>query len=597
MKDDLHASLNDLDQLYSEFDAPEPQTPPKRENVRWPPGFKIDKRGLWHEQGDDKPAIHLSGPFCVLGQARDPNGQGWAIALEWSDLDGVSHRAMVAYADMIGEGFDVLRPLVSGGLEISHDPKRLKLFKSALGGLRCEQRVRLVKRTGWREDGVFVLPTAIIGPTHSERVVFDGKADAAHYGTAGTLEDWVSHVAAPSAGNSRLVLSLSVAFAGPLNDLLQGEGGGLHLVGNSSLGKSTALVVAGSVWGGGGRHGFGQSWKATGNALEGVARAHSGTVLILDEIGELDAREAGQVAYALVNGQGKARATRDAEVRARSEWRVMLLSNGELGLADKIAEGGKKPRAGQLVRLVDVPADAGKGLGLFDDTKGQPPAAFAEAIKGAASRFYGTAGLAFVEALADSPSNTVIAARNRIALITKKLMDGCPGQDGQSYRVASRFALIATAGELARVALGLPWEDREAERAAASCFEAWRATRGGDGPGEIVSAMTAIREAVERHGESRFRKVGDLVTPQAPIRDLLGYRVERDGVLLWCFTATGWRETLSGIADPKGIARSLIERGALTASKGDRSNRFVFKLDGQSVATYAMRASALEWGA
>ena len=43
------------------------------------------------------------------------------------------------------------------------------------------------------------------------------------------------------------------------------------------------------------------------------------------------------------------------------------------------------------------PADAGRGLGAFEDTKGMEPAAFAEALKGDALRTFGTAGPAFVE--------------------------------------------------------------------------------------------------------------------------------------------------------------------------------------------------------
>jgi putative DNA primase/helicase len=112
-------------------------------------------------------------------------------------------------------------------------------------------------------------------------------------------------VAKPAAGNSRLILALCTAFEGPVGELLKEEGGGLHFVGSSSIGKTTLLRVAGSVWGGG-RNGFPQTWRTTDNALEGIARAHSGTLLALDEIGELDPRKAGEVAYMLVNGQAKA---------------------------------------------------------------------------------------------------------------------------------------------------------------------------------------------------------------------------------------------------------------------------------------------------
>jgi putative DNA primase/helicase len=54
--------------------------------------------------------------------------------------------------------------------------------------------------------------------------------------------------------------------------------------------------------------------------LESVAKAHSGTLLVLDELGELGFHEAGRVAsYMLANGQSKIRATREATTRTRSE--------------------------------------------------------------------------------------------------------------------------------------------------------------------------------------------------------------------------------------------------------------------------------------
>ena len=43
---------------------------------------------------------------------------------------------------------------------------------------------------------------------------------------------------------------LCAAFAGPLLPKLDIEAGGFHLVGCSSVGKTTLLDVAGSVWGG-----------------------------------------------------------------------------------------------------------------------------------------------------------------------------------------------------------------------------------------------------------------------------------------------------------------------------------------------------------
>ncbi|MEJ1159755.1 DUF927 domain-containing protein [Prosthecomicrobium sp. N25] len=81
------------------------------------------------------------------------------------------------------------------------------------------------------------------------------------------------------------------------------EGGGFHFYGPSSIGKSTLLRVAGSVWGGGGPLGFGHPWRATASALEGLAAAHNHVVLCLDEIGALDPADLPSAVYALAGGQ------------------------------------------------------------------------------------------------------------------------------------------------------------------------------------------------------------------------------------------------------------------------------------------------------
>ena len=85
---------------------------------------------------------------------------------------------------------------------------------------------------------------------------------------------------------------------------------------------------------------------------------------------QVDPKEAGEIAYMLANGSGKARANKNGAARTRQEWRLLFLSAGEVGLAQHIRESGKKSKAGQTVRLVDVSADAGQGYGLFDTLHG-----------------------------------------------------------------------------------------------------------------------------------------------------------------------------------------------------------------------------------
>ncbi|MBN0301413.1 DUF927 domain-containing protein, partial [Pseudomonas aeruginosa] len=65
----------------------------------------------------------------------------------------------------------------------------------------------------------------------------------------GTLKAWRKEVGSYCQGNPVLILSVCAALAGPLLAKVGVNGGGVHLVGDSSSGKSLAQLIAASVWG------------------------------------------------------------------------------------------------------------------------------------------------------------------------------------------------------------------------------------------------------------------------------------------------------------------------------------------------------------
>jgi putative DNA primase/helicase len=191
-------------------------------------------------------------------------------------------------------------------------------------------------------------------------------AASAPYDARGTVEEWRNGVARLAAGHVLPVLTISAAFAGPLLQPAGMEGGGIHLSGSSSQGKTTLLQMGASVWGRGDNGGYVRTWLATANGLEGAAAGATDTALILDEIGQVDAAQVSAVVYALANGVGKARATKDGSLREPKTWRVVIVSSGEIKIETKLLEdrGGKRPRAGQFVRMLDIPAQ--RAHGVFD---------------------------------------------------------------------------------------------------------------------------------------------------------------------------------------------------------------------------------------
>ena len=316
----------------------------------------------------------------------------------------------------------------------------------------------------------------------------------------GTADQWLERVGALCVGNSRLVFAVACAFAGPLLRPAGMESGGFHYRGDSSGGKTTALKVAASVYGG---TSYLQRWRSTDNALEATAAQHSDCLLILDELAQIDPKTAGECAYMLANEQGKARATRTGTPRARQAWRLLFLSAGELGLSDHMAEGMKRTRTGQEVRMADIPVDAGAGLGAFEDLHGmEGGSAFAKHITGQAQTVYGAAGRAWLHWLTKHADTLKAGIRNASSMLAQSMIPtNC---SGQVERVGARFALVGAAGEMATAAGLTGWPTGESERAARSCFNAWLAARGGIGNGEVVTMLRQVRRFLELNAEGRF---------------------------------------------------------------------------------------------
>lgn len=244
-------------------------------------------------------------------------------------------------------------------------------------------------------------------------------------------------------GSSTLAFSIVAGFTGPFLAPAGEESGGFHLKGGSSTGKTTALAAAASIWGR--SH---DSWRTTDNAGEGLARGTCDTLLCLDEISQADPRVVDAIAYMFANGAGKSRMKRDATNRDVITWRITFLSTGEKGLGEKLAEANRRAQAGQGVRAIEIPADAGAGLGLFEDLHGAPDGdAFSRRIKAAAAAHRGHAGRSFLE--------KVVPQIQKLAKLVMEARDRwrdkyCPaGADGQVKRAAVRFGLVAAVGELA----------------------------------------------------------------------------------------------------------------------------------------------------
>lgn len=449
----------------------------------------------FHE-GEPLPPLKICSSLEVIAKTRDATSNEWGYLLEFYDPDGNKKRWSMPAKMLSGDGTQYRADLLSMGLVIEPGLKAKNYLTTYIQTADVPSRVRCVDRIGWHGD-VYVLPDRTIGQSEETVLFQSAGGTTSPFKQRGTLVDWQTHVSAYCRGNSRLLFFVSAGFASLLLHHAKVQSFGLHLMGSSSTGKSTAMKVAASIFGG---NDYAQSWHVTDNSLEATAQKHCDALLVLDELGQADPKMVGYIAYMLANEKGKGRATQHATAKKIATWRVLFLSDGEISLETKMAEAGKAIKGGQEVRLAHINADAGQGLGLFDTVHGfAGGAAMSKHLVDMAQTHYGTAGLAFIEWLVENIASLPSVLRDAINATTDKLCP--PNAHGQVKRVADFFSLVAAGGELATGAGITGWADGEATEAATRCFNDWLLSRGTAGDVEEMQMLRLLPDFIDMQGD------------------------------------------------------------------------------------------------
>lgn len=514
------------------------------------------------KDGNELPPRWICSTLSVVAKTRDARNGEWGRLLEWFDDDGIKHQWAMPLALLQGDSSEVRRELVRLGLTISPNKVAHDLLTSYLQVFPVETRARCVDRLGWHGE-IFVTASESIGQS-SEVVVFQNtNAIEPALSISGTVEEWRDSISRLASGNSRLIFAISTAFAPTLTNIVGEDSGGFHFRGASSSGKTTALKVAASVWGK--PDAYSRLWRSTTNGLEGLAALHNDGLLILDELSQMDPKEAGEAAYLLANGQGKARATRHGTVRPSARWSLFFLSAGEESLTALMTRAGQKTNAGQEIRLADIEADAGFNMGIFEKLHDQPnPSAMSVTLKEAASRYYGSVGLAWLR--------KVVSYRQQLSEnISKDIQQfvfgvTLPDSSGQILRVARRFALVAVAGELATQYGLTGWLDGEATYAACRCFSDWLDGFGLQGNREDRTILSQVRAFFESHGASRFDSINN---PNGErIHNRAGFfRTADNGDREYMVLSEVFKKEICEGFDPKLVARVLVSEQWLQPGK------------------------------
>lgn len=484
------------------------------------PNYKLTKSGVlylleYKEDGETHQQwTTLCGYLKAVCQIRDVDSNNWGLLFELIDRDH-KKKEIVIHRDQLHTDKTAIELLSNKGLKI---PRIKKFYKSILtcdlindyiSSCNPSRRAIGIDTVGWHGNS-YILPY-VDNPKNVYYIQDSSKENEEDYilqsNSAtprrlikkGTLESWQSEVGVLAKDNTVPVFSCAAALAPLLLKPLGEDGCCFHFSGSSSIGKSTALHIAASIWG----MTELSSFRSTDNAAESLCKNSNDGLLLMDELAQGKVEAIEQIAYLFGNGKGKARANRKGEAKAVSDFKILGISSGEIGLPAKLAEKGKSVTAGMDVRFIDVDADMGKGFGVFDNLHGfKDGDALSKALQKRTKEHSGVVIDEFAKYLT---SNFYEVKDKAYSIINDWLSINLPPEvDGQVARVARKFALAAAAGEIAIEAKILPFNKFDAMLHSAILFKNWLDKRGGTGSQEFKRMVDRLRGIIQEGVNSRF---------------------------------------------------------------------------------------------
>ena len=256
---------------------------------------------------------------------------------------------------------------------------------------------------------------------------------------------------------------------------------------------------------------------------------------------------------------------------------------------------GARPAPGQLVRLLDIPADRGLGFGAFDHAGEYGDAGkLADAIKDAAGSAFGTAGPEFVRNLMTAPREYVAGAQKVHGVNLSVAWPSRVHPSRSSARRRSSRWSPPPASWRRLVA------SRHGRAGMPSGRRAWLSTagstkRGGAGSHEERQAVEQVRLVIEQHGVAIRARRRFLLTSE--VRDRLGW-CKGEGAGSgngMCRRKSGRPSSVSALIPPSSPS-TLAARGMLR--RQDRGHlQCVVALNGKSkTSCYVLTATILDGG-
>lgn len=560
-------------------------------NVRPEPGDELKARVERREDGlfwitpkvdkDSGEIINneawLCSPLEVVGSGSD--GAERYLVLRWRSPRGKEDITRPIPSADIGER-DGWRALKAGGVNVTTKSSYRAILADWLQQSGSGQEWIISHTTGWHH-GAYIMPDGEVIGEPETPILFNGRSAAASgYAVSGTPDSWKQSVSRLSCGNPSMMLGVAAALSAPLIGLVGADGFGVHLFEQSSAGKTTTANIASSLWGE--PDALRLTWYGTALGIANEAEAHNDSLLPLDEIGQgSSAKDVATSAYTLFNGAGKLQGAKEGGNRDLKRWRTVAISTGEMDIETFLSAGGIRVKAGQLVRLLNIPMEKASVFHEYQSGKQH-----ADALKEAYQANHGAAGREWVRHLASHQQEAKQAVRDAQTR-WRALIPADYGE--QVHRVGERFAILEAALVMGTAITG--WTELQSRDAIQHCFNAW-VKEFGTGNKEYQQIIEQCEAFLNAHGLSRFAPL-PYNPSDMPIRDLAGYRErgkhDDSPMVFYTFPATFEKEMAQGF-NAKQFARVLAESGMLTPPASGRGyQRKSPRIDGRQINVYVMQ--------
>ena len=375
---------------------------------------------------------------------------------------------------------------------------------------------------------------------------------------SGSLSDWQTYVGQLCRGNPLAIFSIGTALAAPLIASSGMENGAIHLVGASSTGKTTLLQLAASVYG---SNRYVRSWISTSNGLAAVSSEHNDMLLPLDEIGMARPEDIDTAIYQIMNGSGKLRANVSGELAMTSHWRTLVLSSGEVWIAELLQQIGKPLRAGQQIRLVELPVFG--TYGAFDELHGHKHSQqFVDELKSSCQHYHGTVIREWISLLTERHDELNSYLSQEIGRLSGIWISD--QMASQVQRVIRRFALIGAALCLGSRNFILPWSEEESLAAVHRTLKAWLDNRGHSRNSEEFRLLKALERAMKVWE----RSLSDI--EQAIGHGGAGFRRSHEGCELWLIYKSHFLKRLGLPTHYMREVEVLLQRNCLVTNERSR---------------------------